>query len=276
VGADPAVVGADETGFRQGNSDGNNPNRRKAWLWIAVTPLVSFFQITLSRSQASAQSLLGKPFCGHLITDRHGAYTWVDVAHRQLCWAHLKRDFIQIAERTGVSQLLGEDLLKHEKLLFKLWYRVRDGTMSRTHFIAAVEPLRLQVKALLSEGAAYPIAPRQNTPLAKTVRTCRRLLKLEPAMWLFVTVEGVEPTNNDAERGIRPAVFWRRLSFGSQTEAGSLFVCPMLMVVATLRAQNRNVLEYMTQAVQDARQGTSLPSLLPQSSTDMAKSAITA
>lgn len=269
-----AAVGADETGFRQGNSDGNNPNRRKAWLWIAVTPLVSFFQITLSRSQESAQLLLGAAFSGNLITDRHGAYTWVDVMHRQLCWAHLKRDFIQISERTGISKSLGEDLLKQQKRLFALWYRVRDGTMSRTQFIAAVEPLRLQVKALLTEGAAYPIESRENTSLAKTVRTCRRLLKLEPAMWLFVTVEGVEPTNNDAERGIRPAVIWRRLSFGSQTEAGSLFVSRMLTVLATLRAQNRNVIEYMTQAVHAARKGQSPPSLLPHPSTDIPKGVI--
>jgi transposase len=260
------VVGADETGFSQGNNDGNNPTRRKAWLWIAVTPLVTFFQITLSRSQASAKSLLGATFSGNLITDRHGAYTWVEILRRQLCWAHLKRDFIQIAERSGVSKLLGEDLLKEKTLLFELWHRFRDGEMTHAQFIAEVEPLRLRVKALLTDGAAYPIAHQEDTPLAKTVRTCRRLLNLEPAMWLFVTVDGVEPTNNDSERGIRTAVIWRRLSFGSQTQAGSLFVSRMLTVVASLRAQKRNVLEYMTQSVQAARDGISPPSLLPQTS----------
>jgi len=268
------VVSADETGFSQGNNDGNNPTQRKAWLWIAVTPLVTFFQVTLSRSQASAKSLLGETFSGNLITDRHGAYTWVEVVRRQICWAHLKRDFIQIAERSGVSKLLGEDLLKEKTLLFELWHRFRDGRMTRPQFIAEVEPLRFRVKALLTDGAAYPIAPRENTPLAKTVRTCRRLLKLEPAMWLFVTVEGVEPTNNDSERGIRTAVIWRRLSFGSQTQAGSLFVSRMLTVVASLRAQERNVLEYMTQSVQAARDGTSPPSLLPQTTSDISKSVI--
>jgi transposase len=267
------VVGADETGFRQGNSDGNNPTRRKAWLWIAVTPLVTFFQVTLSRSQESAKSLLGATFSGNLITDRQGAYTWVEIVRRQICWAHLKRDFSQIAERSGVSKLLGEDLLKQEKLLFELWHRFRDGKMTRAQFIAEVEPLRLRVKVLLSDGAAYPIAYRENTPLAKTVRTCRRLLNLEPAMWLFVTVEGVEPTNNDSERGIRTGVIWRKLSFGSQTKAGSLFVSRMLTVGASLRAQNRNVLEYMTQSVQANREGKSPPSLLPQSASN-AESAI--
>jgi hypothetical protein len=95
------------------------------------------------------------------------------------------------------------------------------------------------------------------------VRTCRQLLKAEPALWLFVTVEGLAPTNNAAERAIRPAVLWRRVSFGSQSQAGSVFVARMLTVVTSLRSQGRNVLEFMTAAIQAARQGTKPPSLLP-------------
>jgi transposase len=139
-----------------------------------------------------------------------------------------------------------------------------------------MDPLRLQGKALLSEGAAYPVASHENTPLAKTVRTCRRLLTLEPAMWLFVCVEGVEPTNNDSERGIRAGVIWRKLSFGSQTKAGSLFVSRMVTVVVTLRSQHRNVLEFMTQSVQAARQGQTPPFLLPQPSANIDESVIAA
>ena len=83
-------------------------------------------------------------------------------------------------------------------------------------------------------------------------------------MWLFVTTEGVEPTNNAAERAIRPAVLWRRTSFGTQSAAGSTFVARMLTVVMTLRAQKRNVLEYMTTACRAAREGQPAPSLLPE------------
>ena len=102
--------------------------------------------------------------------------------------------------------------------------------------------------------------------MAKTVRTCRQLLKVEPALWLFLTVEGLEPTNNAAERAIRPAVLWRRTSFGSQSEAGSVFVAQMLTVVTSLRSQNRNVLEFMTEAIRASRKGSTSPSLLPQES----------
>ena len=136
--------------------------------------------------------------------------------------------------------------------------------MTRTQFVEAVQPIREKVKATLEEGANYQVGYSEKTPLAKTVRTCRQLLKVEPAIWLFVTVEGLEPTNNGAERAIRPAVLWRRTSFGSQSEAGSLFVARMLTVVTTLCSQNRNVLEYMTKAIRAARSGQSAPSLLPE------------
>jgi len=119
------------------------------------------------------------------------------------------------------------------------------------------------VKQLLAQGAAYAIT-REKTPLAKTVGTCKQLLTVEPALWLFARVEGVESTNNAAERSIRPAVIWRRTSFGSQSEAGSTFVARMLTVVTTLKTQNRNVLEFMTKACQAAREGKPAPSLLPQ------------
>ncbi len=208
--------------------------------------------------------MLGKTFGGILISDRHSSYNWVEITQRQLCWAHLRRDFIKISERPGISKQLGQALVKQQEKLFELWHRVRDGTLSRAEFIAAASLIRAAVQALLQEAAAYEIGPKEKTPLAHTVRTCRQLLKVEPAMWLFVTVEGVEPTNNAAERAIRPAVLWRRTSFDSQSVAGSTFVARMLTVVTTVRSQKRNVLEYLTHAICAARSGQPAPSLLPQ------------
>lgn len=107
------VVGADETSFNQGNIDGSNPKQRQAWLWVAVTPLVTFFEIALTRCTLAAKDLLGENFAGILNSDRHGAYNWVDIERRQLCWAHLRRDFIKISERPGISKELGTALVKH-------------------------------------------------------------------------------------------------------------------------------------------------------------------
>jgi hypothetical protein len=258
-----AIVGADETGFKQGNSDGKNPEGKKAWLWVAVTPLVTMFQVMLARSTEAAQSLLGEKFGGILNSDRYNAYNWLDVCQRQLCWAHLKREFTRMSERKGVSRQLGRDLLAQQKRLFRLWAKVRDGTLSFENFQTSVLPIRKRLKELLEEGAAYEITPREKTPLAHTVRTCRQLLKVEPALWLFVAVKGLEPTNNAAERAIRPAVLWRKNSFGSQSEEGSIFVARMLTVVTTLRSQNRNVLDFLTDAIRANRKGTTSPSLLP-------------
>jgi hypothetical protein len=136
------VVGADETGFAQGNADKGNPEGRSAWLWVAVTPLVTYFQVLLSRSQEAAQTLLGRTFGGILISDRHSSYNWVELTQRQLCWAHLRRDFIKISERPGVSQQLGEALLKQQEKLFELWHRVRDGTLGRAEFIVVASQIR--------------------------------------------------------------------------------------------------------------------------------------
>jgi len=185
------VVGMDETSLPQGNADGRNAKGKRGWLWVVVTPLVCYFQVALSRSQATAQAILGADFAGILNSDRYSAYTWLSVQWRQVCWAHLKRDFTKIAERSGVSQTLGQRLLQQQEKLFELWHRVRDGTLARPQFVEAVAPIRQQVKALLAEGAAYPIAPKEKTPLAKTVRTSQQLLKVEPALWLFVTTENL-------------------------------------------------------------------------------------
>jgi len=256
------VANADETGWAQGNSDGANPQRRKAWLWVLVTTWVTVFQVHLSRSQAAAKELLGE-FVGYLITDRWTGYGWWPLARRQLCWAHLIREFQKIAERGGESQLIGEGLLEQARQLFELWHRVRDSTLTREGFAAAVVEIRDAVQQWLAEGAAHEVARGDKSARARTARTCRELLKVEPALWLFVRVAGIEPTNNAAERALRPAVIWRRTSLGTQSALGSQFVARMLTVTLTLRSQQRPVLEYLTAACEAARQGRPAPSLLP-------------
>jgi len=258
------VLHSDETSFPQGNGDGLNADGTQGWLWVLVTPLVSFFEVVLSRSQATAKSLIGEGYEGILVSDRYSAYHWIELQQWQVCWAHLKRDLTAMAQCQGVSKEIGESLLRREQRLFRWWHRVRDGTMSREAFSEAVVHLRAGFKAELEEAADLPIAVGEKTPLAKTVRTCRKLLKVESALWTFVAHPGVEPTNNAAERAIRPAVIWRRTSFGSQSQAGSEFVARMLTVSTSLKAQQRNILEFLTQACRAYRVGQPSPSLIPQ------------
>lgn len=129
--------------------------------------------------------------------------------------------------------------------------------------IQAVEPIQAQVLTCLLEASEFQIGENEKTPLAKTVRTCRNLLKLFDSLWLFVREDGVEPTNNAAERAIRPAVIWRRTSFGSDSAAGSEFVSRLLTVVSSLKAQERNILDFLAESVSAARSGAIPPSLLP-------------
>jgi transposase len=258
------VVNCDETGFAQRNQDGLNPHNRRGWLWVLVTPLVTFFSVTLSRSQATAQELLSRNFGGYLGSDRYSSYAWLDPKRRQVCWAHLLRDFQAMAERSGVSALIGTALLVRGHRLFHWWHRVRDGTLSQELFIEAVTQLRVGFITELEAAANLPIGSKEKTPFAKTVRTCAKILAIESALWSFVSIAGVEPTNNAAERALRPAVIWKYTSFGSQSQAGSEFVARILTVNATLKAQRRSVLEFLTQACQAARLGSNAPSLLPR------------
>jgi transposase len=262
-----AVLHSDESSFKQGNRDGLNPKQTQGWVWILVTPFVSFFEVALSRSGATAQALIGKDYGGVVVSDRYSSYTWIEQCQRQVCWAHLKRDFTAISQRKGISKDIGQALLFREKRLFRWWHWVLDGTLTREEFRVLVEPLRAGFRAELEEAANLPIGSQEKTPLAKTVRTCAQILKLESALWTFVEIPGVEPTNNAAERGLRPMVIWRRTSFGSQSKAGSQFVSRMLTVATSLKAQKRDVLEFLSQSCRAARLGLPTPSLLPQTQT---------
>jgi transposase len=241
------VVHADETGWRQG--------RKRAWLWIAVTPWVSVFLIHVKRSAEAARALLGG-FLGYLVTDRWNAYNGWKIRRRQICWAHLIRDFKGFTERGKSSARIGAALLSQARKMFALWRRVRDGTLARSTFRAYMSPIRRRVETLLRQGT--------HCSESKTEGMCEMILKLAPALWTFVRVEGVEPTNNVAERTIRPAVLYRKGSFGTHSAEGSRFIERVWTVVATLRQQNRNVLEYLTRACRAALYHRKAPSLLPR------------
>ena len=242
-----AVAHLDETSWRQGD--------KRAWLWVAVTSLVTVFLVRMSRGGQVARELLGEKFAGILVTDRYSAYNWYPVRWRQVCWAHLLRDFEAMRDRGGRSEEIGDALLAQAHQMFAWWHRVREGTLQRSTFRSYMSPLRREVECLLEVGSQCGVPT--------TAGTCREILKRRQALWTFVQVEGVEPTNNTAERSIRPGVQWRKGSFGTQSEDGSRFVESMMTVVATLKQQQRNVLEYLTAAHEAALRGEAAPSLIP-------------
>jgi transposase len=242
----------DETSWRQGDE--------KMWLWVAVTRLVTVFTIAPTRGAEVARAMLGHAARKVVISDRFRSYAWIK--RRQFCWAHLRRDFQAMIDRGGEAGEVGRRLMEHSDVLFGWWYRVRDGTLARSSFRLYVSWLRPRLKDDLERGAACSCP--------KTAGTCRELLAGETHLWTFVRVEGIEPTNNDAERALRHGVIYRKLSGGTAGEQGSRFVERMLSVVATCRQQDLNVLDYLTRCYQAHLDGRPIPSLLPGSSNSQA------
>ena len=242
----------DETSWREAN--------QRAWLWVAATQWVVVFLIRCSRGSKVAKELLGEEVTPIVHSDRYSSYNWIPNHLRQLCWAHLKRDFQAFAERDGPSAQLGEQLLEQLKLIFALWHSFQNDQITRTEFQVKSKPHRDKVGQLLRLGT--------ECTHGKTAGTCRDILKREDALWAFIDHEGVVPTNNFAEQQIRPGVLWRKSSFGTQSEHGSRFVERLMTVVASLKLQKRNVLDYLVEACQAANSHISPPSLIPVRSPD--------
>jgi transposase len=161
-----------------------------------------------------------------------------------------------MVDRTDAGSTIGEELLCCAQDVFTWWYRVRDGTMSRSTFQRYIAELRPWVRFQLKAGSVCGCA--------KTAGTCREVLSVEPALWTFVRFEGIEPTNNAAERALRHAVMWRKTSYGTDSAAGSRFVENILAIVATCRQQGRSVLDYLTHCCEARTLKVHPRSLLPQ------------
>jgi transposase len=242
-----AAVNMDETGWRQ--------ERQRAWLWTVVTAGLTVFRIDRSRGGAVVEALLGPDFAGVVGSDRWSAYSRFPAERRALCWAHLKRDFRGLVDRGGEAAPVGRWGLAEIERLFGHWHRFRAGECDRPELQRRLVPLQARLGRLLRRG--------QKNPDWKAAGLCRDLRKWWPALWTFARVDGVEPTNNGAERALRPAVLWRKGSFGSDSEAGSWFAERLLTVVASCRQQERPLLAFLVAAVEAALWSSAPPSLLP-------------
>ena len=240
------VKHVDETGWKLAGV--------KRWLWAAATKSVAVFLIHARRNLTALGLLLGERIIGIVHSDRWRVYNAIPVTQRQLCWAHLRRNFEKKLEQGAEAKALAEVFLAIHDAVFQRWHLFRGGGCSREELADNMEPLAIAMHAMLSEGQAHGDE--------KTVRLCTALLQLEPALWTFVTEEGVEPTNNHGERVQRQAVLWRKCCFGCQSERGCRFVERLLTVVQTLRLQKRSVLSYLTEAIQAYRAGHQAPKLV--------------
>ena len=239
-------------------------NKSKAWLWVAVAPLFAVFGIFLSRKREALQQLVGN-YDGIIINcDR--AKMYFDGKRLQWCWSHLKRDIQKLIDsRDGQVKRLGQDLMRQQRLLFEQWRLFKADEISWTLFRRSVKPIRDEFNRLLLRG--------RESGNESLYGMCKELYAHRDWLWTFTEIKGLEPTNNTAERALRPAVIYRKLSFGTQSAAGSRFIERMLTVSETCRLQNRSTFEYLVQVMEAHYAGQPAPSLLPLKQTQASKKA---
>jgi transposase len=237
----------DETGWKKAG--------RKRWLWVAATATVVVFLIHRLRNAAVLLLLVGRTLQGILCSDRWRAYDGVPLLQRQICWAHLKRNWEKLRGRSGPAQRIADACLLIKDKVFAQWHLFRGGGLTRSQLDDRMAPLALELLAVLQRGG--------RSRDGKTARFCDRVLAVYPALWTFVVVEGVEPTNNHAERVQRLAVLYRKNCFGCHSDSGCRFVERLLTVVQTLRLQRRPVLQYLKETLIAHRSRQAMPRLVP-------------
>jgi transposase len=237
----------DETATKEENG--------KAWLWTFVARCFTVFAVRATREATALAVFLGEKFHGIVTCDRAKMY-W-HLGQLQWCWAHLKRDFqAMIDSGDRRAKHLGWRLRHTTCELFEHWADYRAGKISRAALVRRMGPVRRKVERLLLRGTQSGNSDVRGT--------CRELYDHRQWLWMFLYHEGVEPTNNAGERSLRHAVIWRKLSFGTQSAAGSRFVETMLTVIETCRQQGRNAFTFVTAAVEAHLAHQSAPSLLPR------------
>lgn len=223
-------------------------------LWTIATAAATVFKIVVDGSKQTLEPLYGT-LQGILVSDRAKALNFWAMERRQVCWAHLLRKFVSFAERDGPAGSLGRELLDYTGLMFEYWHDYKDGKLTRERFVAWMAPLRQQVQASLERAV--------DARLGHVSGSCADILAHAAALWTFVDREGVEPTNNHAERELRAFVLWRKRSFGTQSDRGNLFAERLMTVAHTARKQRRHVLTFLTDCCQASLDNFAPPALFP-------------
>jgi len=221
-------------------------------LWTIATTAATVFKIVANSTKQTLAPLYGT-LVGILVSDRAKALNFWAMDRRQICWAHLVRKFVFFSERDGPAAFFGRQLLDYAGLVFEYWHDYKAGKLSRETFVAWMAPVREQVEAVLAQAVAADVA--------RLSGSCADVLEHKAALWTFVDNDGVDPTNNHAEREIRAFVLWRKRSFGTQSARGNLFAENLMTVAHTARKQKKNVLVFLTRCCEAHRDGASAPSL---------------
>lgn len=253
-----AVLNVDETGWRT--------NGDKRWIWALVAQQFVFYVVAATRGTEVLVSLLGAVFRGILCSDRWVVYLTYHSGCMQLCWAHLKRNILGIAEyaRSPSARQFCRDALAIVARLFRLWYRFRGDLRDRRGNPQPIGRRQLIEKSIPLQKQLFALAEAHLDDADREVRNLANALFIHfERLFTFLEHEGVEPTNNVAERVLRTAVQWRKISFGNRSRNGEIATARLLTVTQTCKRQQRHVLGYLANAVRSYRRQAPPASLLP-------------
>lgn len=253
-----AVLNVDETGWRT--------NGDKRWIWALVAQQFVFYVVASTRGAEVLVSLLGAVFRGILCSDRWVVYLTCHSGRMQLCWAHLKRNILGIAEyaRSPSARQFCRDALALVARLFRLWYRFRGDLRDRRGNPQPIDRRQLIEKSIPLQKKLFALAEAHLDDADREVRNLATALFVHfERLFTFLEEDGVEPTNNVAERILRTAVQWRKISFGNRSRNGEIATARLLTVTQTCKRQQRHVLGYLTEALRCHRRQTAAPALLP-------------
>jgi transposase len=243
---DSPALNVDETGWRTAGEG--------RALWTATTPEAAIFRVAENRHRDRLEELIGADYEGIVCSDRWWAYDHLDPECRQACWQHLKRDFTRHSEGLAEQQAFGEAGLELTRRLFGAWHAFAEHG-DRRRLQLEMAPIEAELRLLCERAARKSKRTRFHRVFANN------LLKIWPALWTFVTVEGVEPTNNAAERSLRGPVIHRKLSHGTRSAEGERFIERALSASVTCRLQGRSLFAYLAELLTARSRGQPLPAL---------------
>jgi transposase len=244
---DRGAVHVDETGWRT-RGEGRA-------LWTATTPDAALFVIAEHCNRVQFNALIGSSYPGIVVSDRWNGYSHLDPGQRQVCWSHLQRDFRRHADGLAEQKIFGENGVPLAEKVFAAWRTYQHEHHDRSRLQAEIAPIQTQLHALLEDASPKSRRTRWHRQFANN------LLKVWPALWTFTTADGIEPTNNRAERALRGPVIHRKLSLGTQSHAGERFAERALSAATTCRMQHRSLFAYLSELLTAHNRGDPFPAL---------------
>jgi transposase len=243
---DQGAVHVDETGWRT-RGEGRA-------LWTATTADAAFFQIAAHCNRAQFNALIGR-YPGIVVSDRWNGYAHLDPNQRQVCWSHLRRDFRRHADGLAEQKTFGEQGVPLTSQVFATWRAYQHQHHDRDRLRCEIAPVQTELRKLLEDASPKSRRTRWHRQFANN------LLKIWPALWTFTTIDGVQPTNNPAERALRGPVIHRKLSLGTQSDNGERFAERALSAAATCRMQHRSLFTYLSELLAAHTRGDPYPAL---------------